>query len=115
MPIDPYEGEPDVARLIAQIRGQPVDRVPHLEALVDDQHVEKILGRYAGNTLAVGGDPAKGAEGATGRPMHGGDYVAFNQAVGQDVLIIECFWTPFKRRDDRGRLMPFRRRRSSIA
>jgi uroporphyrinogen-III decarboxylase len=106
MPIELYEGEPDVARLIAQIRGQPVDRVPHLEALVDDQHVEMVLGRYAGNTLAYGGDPAKGAEGATGRPMHGADYVAFNQAIGQDVLIIENFWTPFKRRDEQGKLVP---------
>jgi uroporphyrinogen decarboxylase len=97
MKLEPYVGEPDMARLAAQIRGEPVDRVPHLEALVDDQHVEKILGRYAGNTLAIGGDPAKGAEEATGRPMHGRDYVEFNQAIGQDVLMVECFWTPFKK------------------
>ena len=61
MQIEPYIGEPDVARLIAQIRGEPADRVPHLEALVEDRHVENLLGRYAGNTLAYGGDPAKGA------------------------------------------------------
>ena len=82
--IEPYVGEPDVARLIAQIRGEPVDRVPNLEALVDDEHVERLLGRRAGNTLAVGGDPAKGAAEASGRPMHGVDYVEFNQAIGQD-------------------------------
>jgi uroporphyrinogen decarboxylase len=106
MLIEPYEGEPDVGRLIAQIRGRPVDRVPHLEALIDDQHVEKILGRYAGNTLAVGGDPAKGVEGATGRPMHGHDYVELNRAIGQDILMVECFWTPFKRLDADGKRTP---------
>jgi uroporphyrinogen-III decarboxylase len=106
MEIESYVGEPDVARLIAQIRGEPVDRVPHLEALVDDQHVERILGRHAGNTLAVGGDPAKGAEAATGRPMHGIDYVEFNKAIGQDALIVEAFWTPFKRRTPEGDLEP---------
>jgi uroporphyrinogen-III decarboxylase len=83
-----------------------VDRVPHLEALVDDQHVEKILGRYAGNTLAVGGDPAKGAEEAVGRPMVGSDYVEFNKAIGQDVLLVECFWTPIKRNRPDGGLVP---------
>jgi len=104
MQLEPYVGEPDVARLISQLRAEPVDRVPHLEALVDDQHVEKILGRYAGNTLAVGGDPAKGAEGATGRPMVGADYVEFNEAIGQDLLMVECFWTPFRRQGSEGEL-----------
>jgi len=104
MQIEPYAGEPDVARLIAQIRGQPVDRVPHLEALIDDQHVEKILGRYAGNTLSIGGDPAKGAGGPTGRPMYGKDHAEFNQAIGQDILMIERFWTPLMRRTADGSL-----------
>ena len=105
MPLEPYVGEPDVGRLIGQMRGEPVDRVPHLEALVDDQHVEKILGRYAGNTLAIGGDPAKGAEGATGRPMHAADYVEFNEAIGQDILMVECFWTPLRKRNAAGELV----------
>jgi uroporphyrinogen-III decarboxylase len=106
MGINPYVGEPDVARLIAQLRGEPVDRVPHLEALVEDRHVTRVLGRYAGSTLAVGGDPAKGAEEATGRPMFGEDYVAFNQAIGQDILMVECFWTPFKRQVAGGEWIP---------
>jgi len=104
MRLEPYVGEPDVARLIAQMRGEPVDRVPHMDGLVEDQHVQKILGRYAGNTLAVGGDPAKGAKGATGRPMHAADYVEFNQAIGHDALTVECFWTPLKRRTADGDL-----------
>jgi len=104
MPLEPYRGEPDVARLIAQMRGQPVDRVPHLEALIEDQHVERILGRYAGNTLAYGGDPAKGADASVGRPMLGKDFVEFNQAIGQDILLVECMWTPYRRRTPDGRL-----------
>jgi uroporphyrinogen decarboxylase len=100
--LEPYAGEPDVARLIAQIRGQKVDRVPNLENLVDDSHVEKILGRYAGNTLAYGGDPAKGASEATGRPMHAKDFVELNRATGQDVLLMEAIWTPFKKRNAKG-------------
>ena len=105
MRLEPYAGEPDVARLIAQIRGQKVDRVPNLENLVDDSHVEKILGRYAGNTLAFGGDPAKGASEATGRPMHAKDFVEFNRATGQDVLVIEAIWTPFKKRTAEGKVV----------
>ncbi len=105
MELEPYVGEPDVARFIAQIRGEPVDRVPYCEALVDDEHVERILGRYAGNTLAIGGDPAKGAAEATGRPMHGKDFVEFNEAIGQDVISVECLWTPLKKRGPDGALV----------
>jgi uroporphyrinogen-III decarboxylase len=104
MKLEPYIGEPDVARLIAQIRGQKVDRVPNAENLVDDSHVEKILGRYAGNTLAYGGDPAKGASQATGRPMFARDFIELNRATGQDVLVIEAIWTPFKKRGADGKL-----------
>jgi len=106
MPIKPFEGQPNIDRLIAQIRGEPVDRVPHLEALIEDEHVTKILGREAGNTLAFGGDPAKGAEEATGRPMKAKDLFAFNQAIGQDLMMVECFWTPFKKIDENGKIIP---------
>ena len=37
---------------------------PEFEILIEDQHVEAFLGRKAGNTLGVGGDPAKGSEAA---------------------------------------------------
>jgi uroporphyrinogen decarboxylase len=102
MKLEAYVGEPDVQRLIAQINGQEVDRVPNLENLVDDSHVEKILGRFAGNTLAFGGDPAKGASEATGRPMFARDFVDMNQATGQDVLLMEAIWTPFKKLNHQG-------------
>lgn len=104
--LEPFEGEPDVARFIAALKGQPVDRVPNFENLVDDQHVTKLLGRFAGNTLAIGGDPAKGASEATGRPMHARDFIDFVNIVGQDVLVVEALWTPFKKRLPDGRLVP---------
>jgi hypothetical protein len=44
--------------------------------LIEDLHVEQIIGRKAGNTLGAGGDPAKGAAAAEGvRPMYARDYV----------------------------------------
>lgn len=110
MPIEAFRSEPDIQRLIDQIRGKPVDRVPHLEALIEDQHVTRILGREAGNTLAVGGDPAKGAEESSGRPMLANDLIAFNYAIGQDLMMVECFWTPFKIEDEHGKIIPLTNR-----
>ena len=104
--LEPYLGKPDVERFKAALRGQKVDRVPNFESLVDDEHVTKLLGRYAGNTLAIGGDPAKGAEEATGRPMHAKDYLEFATMVGQDVIMLEAIWTPFKKRLPDGTLAP---------
>jgi len=105
MPLEPYSGEPDVARLIAQIRGQPVDRVPHLEAVIEDKHVERILGRQAGSTMARVGDPAKGPDAAVSLPMDGRDFVEFNQAIGQDIVKVQALWTPFRKRALDGQLV----------
>ncbi|GAH51305.1 unnamed protein product, partial [marine sediment metagenome] len=60
--LEPYIGKPDIERLLAAFRGEKTDRVPNFEILIEDEHVGKMLGRYAGNTLAIGGDPAKGAD-----------------------------------------------------
>ncbi len=98
----PYEGEPDVARLIGAFRGEKTDRVPNFEVLIDDQHVTHMLGRYAGNTLAVGGDPAKGAGAPAGRPMHAKDYIEVCNIIGQDAIIVEALWTPFKKEKEDG-------------
>ncbi len=103
--LEPFVGGSDFERFKAVLRGNKVDRVPNFENLVDDQHVTKLLGRYAGNTLAIGGDPAKGASEATGRPMHARDFVEFAEMVGQDVLMVEALWTPFKRRGADGSLV----------
>jgi 5-methyltetrahydrofolate--homocysteine methyltransferase len=104
--LESFIGDSDVERFKAVLRGEKVDRVPNFENLVDDQHVTKLLGRFAGNTLAIGGDPAKGASEATGRPMHAKDFVEFAQIVGQDVLVMEALWTPFKKWQPDGSLVP---------
>jgi len=101
---EPYQGEPDKERLIAAYRGEKTDRVPNFEVLVEDEHVEKMLGRKAGNTLSVGGDIAKGAaetESVT-RPMLPEDYIEMCKVVGQDVICMEALWTPIKQKKDDG-------------
>lgn len=96
--VEPYAGEPNIRRLIAAIRGERTDRVPHFEILIEDKHVERLLGRPAGNTLGAGGEPAKGAKAAEGvRPMYPKDYIELCQLIGQDAIVLEALWTPIKR------------------
>ena len=100
-----YLGEPDKLRFISAMRREPVDRVPNFEVLIEDRHVEKILGKYAGNTLAIGGDPAKGA-GQEGRPMYPDDYMDICYIIGQDIMGMNGgMWTPFKKYDLNGKLI----------
>ena len=78
-----YLGEPDVERLIRAMKRQEVDRVPNFEVLIENNHVEKILGRFAGNTLAYGGDPAKGVvDTESVRPMKAKDYIDLCKIIG---------------------------------
>jgi len=102
--LDPYIGVPDVKRLISAFRREPVDRVPNFEGLFEDQHVEKFLGRFAGNTQAYGGDPAKGVVDLNKvRPMYPDDYIDLCNMIGQDAMIVEAgIWTPFMRKDESG-------------
>jgi len=94
---NPYIGKPDKSRLIAALRGEKTDRVPNMEILIEDAHVEKILGRKAGNTLGVGGEPAKGSKEAQGvRPMLPNDYIELCNIIGQDAIMLENLWTPIK-------------------
>ena len=44
--LDPYTGEPDVARLLAAFKRKPIDRVPNFEVLYEDK------GGYYGNEAA---------------------------------------------------------------
>jgi hypothetical protein len=95
--LEPFAGEGNIDRLVAALRGEKTDRVPHFEILIEDQHVEKLLGRKAGNTLGVGGDPAKGAAAAEGaRPMYPKDYIELCQMIGQNAIALEAIWTPLK-------------------
>jgi uroporphyrinogen decarboxylase len=102
--IKPYTGKPDKKRLRAALKREKVDRVPNCENLIEDRHVEKILGKYAGNTLSYGGDPAKGAGNESIRPMYADDFIDLANIIGQDVISFEGgFWTPFTKEDDEGR------------
>jgi uroporphyrinogen-III decarboxylase len=95
--IEPFAGEACLDRLTAALRGGNTDRVPHFEILIEDQHVERLLGRKAGNTLGVGGDPGKGAAAGEGaRPMYPQDYIELCQMIGQDAIALEALWTPLK-------------------
>jgi hypothetical protein len=106
---EPYEGKPDKKRLIAAYRGEPTDRVPHFEVLIEEEHVTRILGRQAGNTLGVGGEVAKGASAgqAVERPMYPRDYLELCRIIGQDCTCVECMWTPIRQRAADGRLVSF--------
>jgi 5-methyltetrahydrofolate--homocysteine methyltransferase len=101
--LQPFIGEPDIQRLLAAFARKKVDRVPNFEVLLEDQHVQKLLGRPAGNTLSQGGDPAKGvSEGEGARPMKAADYIEICKLIGQDAMIVEAIWTPFKKRNPDG-------------
>jgi corrinoid protein of di/trimethylamine methyltransferase len=103
MNLQSYAGEPDIQRLFGAFKRKKVDRVPNFEVLIEDQHVEKLLGRFAGNTLSYGGDPAKGvSEGEGARPMKPADYIELCKLIGQDAIIVESIWTPFKKRNPDG-------------
>ncbi len=103
---EPYAGAPDKERLLATYRGEPTDRVPNFEVLIESRHVGRILGKSAGDTLGVGGEVAKGAEAGQGvqRPMSPEDYVELCNVIGQDCICLECMWTPIYRREPDGSL-----------
>ena len=99
MTLEPYQGQPDIQRLLDAFKRKKVDRVPNFEVLIEDTHVQKLLGRLAGNTLSFGGDPAKGvSEGEGARPMKPDDYIELCRIIGQDAIIVEAIWTPFRKR-----------------
>ncbi len=101
-----YSGKPDKQRLIATYRGERTDRVPNFEVLIEDDHVTRILGRHAGNTLGVGGEAAKGAAAgvAVERPMYPEDYMELCEVIGQDCICVECMWTPIRQQTAEGML-----------
>ena len=105
--INPYSGDPDIERLLSAFKREPVDRVPNFEVLYEDGHVEKFLGKPAGNTLAYGGDPAKGVvDPDVVRPMYPDDYIDLCNIIGQDAMVFEGgLWTPFMREDKNGKLV----------
>lgn len=101
--IEPYIGKPNKERLLATLRGEKTDRVPNFEVFVEEDHVERLLGRKVGNTAATEGNPAKGSKQAEGtRPMYPENYIELCGITGQDVLTVASIWTPIRQRQPDG-------------
>jgi len=114
----PYQGKPDKQRIINAIKGEPVDRVPNLEALIEDKIVEMILGRHIGgatlgnmtdrvvtkNVLDKAWKVHENLElGKEGRPIYATDFIEICEAIGQDVIRIGEFFAPFCKIDEVGK------------
>jgi uroporphyrinogen decarboxylase len=102
-------GKPDKNRLLGMLRGERVDRVPLFENYIDSELVQKILGYPAGNTAAAEGDPYKGDERAVVDgdmcvPMHPKDWVKICKTIGQDTIMMESAFAPYRKLDERGKL-----------
>ena len=109
--IEPFVGGSDIERLRTVLRGEMPDRVPISEDSHRGRARRAALGRKAGNTLGVGGDPAKGSKAAEGvRPMHPRDYLELCRILGQDAIAMEAFWTPIKQRMPDGSVKPLNNR-----
>lgn len=112
--LKPYLGEPDINRLRAAFKSKPIDRVPNFEGLIEEKLVEKILGRFAGNTNSANLNPSKGPQDSSNgaiMPMKAEDYIEVCEAIGQDgMLLATALWVPFKTISSEGKLVdiPFR-------
>jgi len=101
-----FQGRARQGKAACCFQRKPVDRVPNFEILYEDQHVEKLLGRYAGNTLSYGGDPAKGQMLNRDGPCIQTIYIELCELIGQDAIMLDGgLWTPFKRKDENGNLI----------
>jgi uroporphyrinogen-III decarboxylase len=114
----PYSGKPDKQRIINAIKGEPVDRVPNLEALIEDKIVEMILGRNIGGATlgnmtdrVITKNPLDKAQkvhenleiGKEGRPIYAKDFIELCEIIGQDVIRIADFYAPFSKIDEDGK------------
>jgi uroporphyrinogen-III decarboxylase len=103
-----FDVVPDRARIVAALKGEPTDRVPYFENYIGAELVEFILGYPAGNTAAAVGDPYRGDERAIvdgGRciPMHPEDWIKICKVIGQDVIMMETAFAPYRVLDERGK------------
>ena len=106
--IEDFEGKSDFRRLEACLLGEPTDRVPHFEILIEDEHVAALLGRAgAGNTMGVGGNPAQqSVANPSIRPMCPRDYLELCEIIGQDIIFVDASWTPVKQKRPDGTVGP---------
>ena len=85
--------KPDRRRIAAVFNGELPDRVPNFEVLVDNPTLRYVMGRDipGGHTLAN---------------IAPADYLEFANRIGQDVIGM-CFYdSPFRRSDADGKLVP---------
>jgi uroporphyrinogen-III decarboxylase len=99
---------PDKSRILGALKGEQTDRVPYFENYIGAALVERILGYPAGNTAAAVGDPYRGDQRAIvdgGRciPMHPQDWLRICKVIGQDVIMMETAFAPYRVRDQTGR------------
>jgi uroporphyrinogen decarboxylase len=99
--------EPDKNRILRCLRGELTDRIPYFENYIGERIVEFILGYHAGNTAAAVGDPYRADERAIvdgGRciPMHPKDWIKICRKIGQDVIMMEASFAPYKIFDEEG-------------
>lgn len=94
--------KPNKERILAALRGEKTDRVPHWEVAIEDKVCKGILGREVGSTLAA----ARGASDETfvNPPMDPKDYIEICNWNGMDVIGFEALWAPFKYKDEKGDL-----------
>jgi uroporphyrinogen decarboxylase len=95
--------KPNKQRLFATLNGEIPDRVPTFEVLIEARNVNAILGRDVGSTMAA----SRGASDADvylAPPMDPKDYIEVNNYTGQDSLVLESLWAPFKIEDEDGKL-----------
>ena len=105
---DEFEVVPNRSRIVRALKGEPTDRVPYFENYIGAKLVEFILGYPAGNTAAAVGDPYRGDERAIvdgGRciPMHPEDWIKICKVIGQDVIMMETAFAPYRVLDHRGK------------
>jgi uroporphyrinogen decarboxylase len=98
---------PDKNRLLGALKGETTDRVPLFENYIDSKLVQRLLGYPAGNTAAAVGDPYKGderaiVEGGMCIPMHPNDWIKICKIIGQDTIMMEAAFVPYRMRDENG-------------
>ena len=93
--------KPNKQRLFAALRKEIPDRVPYFEVLLEERNVDAILGRKVGSTMAASRG-ASDADAFYAPPMDPYDFIELNNFTGQDSLVLESLWAPFKKVDEEG-------------
>jgi len=88
-------GKPDKKRILAVLNGETPDRIPYFDVLIESNHVERMLGKFCGDTLGIDAELVK--DGINKDPMDPSDYIDICKYTGQDVILCEAMLVPFKK------------------